>query len=380
VNRRDAIKAVAVTSSSLALSACVGRQRVQQRPIFVTRPQFFARPIIAPDREIRTTVGLRPFRIPGFRVEPEKVGQKTLVHNYGHGGAGITLSWGTAQLACDLARASGEKRAAVLGCGVVGLATARTLQQRGYDVTIYTRDVPPETTSNRSGGFWLPYSVFEPGQESPAFRDQFARAVEVSFTAFQLLVGAEYGVRWLPTYVASNHAAEPNSEFGANSPLLRYLPELRELHPDEHPFAQQYVRSFRAMLVDPHAYLRAQVRDFRLAGGKVVIMEIADPSQLVFVPETLIMNCTGLGAASIFNDAQMTPIRGQLTVMLPQPEVDYAVLAGELYMFPRQDGIVLGGTYVRGDWSTTPDVEAKRRIIAGHAQLFQPLAQEPHYR
>jgi glycine/D-amino acid oxidase-like deaminating enzyme len=58
--------------------------------------------LVSPDREIRTVVGLRPYRPSGFVVRAEKLGEKLVIHNYGHGGAGITLSWGTSQLAAAL--------------------------------------------------------------------------------------------------------------------------------------------------------------------------------------------------------------------------------------------------------------------------------------
>lgn len=64
----------------------------------------FAPVNVSPDRIIRTTVGLRPFRDPGYLVKAEKLGRKLLVHNYGHGGGGISLSWGTAAEALELAR------------------------------------------------------------------------------------------------------------------------------------------------------------------------------------------------------------------------------------------------------------------------------------
>src|SRR5689334_17519023 len=140
----------------------------------------FAPVKVSRGRIIREVVGLRPYRDEGFVVTAERVGPKLLVHNYGHGGAGITLSWGTASLAVDLARdflaaqaarphrgsrPVTHRRFAVLGSGVNGLSTALLLQRRFQDgpgtVTIYARDLPPETTSNIAGGFWSPTSVYE---------------------------------------------------------------------------------------------------------------------------------------------------------------------------------------------------------------------------
>jgi D-amino-acid oxidase len=43
-------------------------------------------------------VGLRPFRKSGVRLEREKLRDgRTVIHNYGHGGSGFTLSWGCAE-------------------------------------------------------------------------------------------------------------------------------------------------------------------------------------------------------------------------------------------------------------------------------------------
>ncbi len=113
-----------------------------------------ARVRVSADRVIRTIMGLRPFRPSGFVVRGEKRGEKTVIHNYGHGGAGITLSWGTAQLAVEEGAKSEARDCAVLGCGVVGLSTARLLQLRGYNPVIYAKEMPPLTTSNVAGGYW----------------------------------------------------------------------------------------------------------------------------------------------------------------------------------------------------------------------------------
>ncbi|MBQ74821.1 MAG: hypothetical protein CMQ20_07325 [Gammaproteobacteria bacterium] len=79
---------------------------------------------VSRDRIIRTVVGHRPFRRQGFNVSAERQGNKTLIHNYGHGGGGITLCWGTSHLAMELAIQTNEKRCAVLGSGTAGLTSA----------------------------------------------------------------------------------------------------------------------------------------------------------------------------------------------------------------------------------------------------------------
>jgi glycine/D-amino acid oxidase-like deaminating enzyme len=112
------------------------------------------------------------------------------------------------------------------------------------------------------------------------------------------------------------------------------------------------------------------VADVRAAGATIVVRELRDRADLLSLPERVIMNCTGLGAKALFDDAELIPVKGQLSVLLPQPEVDYIVIGGPGYMFPRSDGILLGGTFERGDWSLSVDELALRRIVEGHMQFF----------
>ena len=130
------------------------------------------------------------------------------------------------------------------------------------------------------------------------------------------------------------------------------------------------MRQFDTPVIEPPVYLAAMLDEFRIAGGRVRVGEIADLAALQALPEKLVFNCTGLGAKALFGDAELTPVKGQLTVLLPQPEVEYAVIAGDFYMFSRADGILLGGTHAEGDWSLEPDLAAKQRVLAGHKSLF----------
>src|SRR5436190_9916620 len=156
---------------------------------------------VSPGRVIRTVAGLRPYRPSGFVVRAEALGDKRLVHNYGHGGAGITLSWGSSKLAAELGLQGHSGPVAVLGSGVMGLSTARLVQEAGFAVTIYAASLPPDTTSNVAGGQFHPFAVFREGDATPEFMTQFTRALDYSWRRYQIMVGDDYGIHWLPTYV-----------------------------------------------------------------------------------------------------------------------------------------------------------------------------------
>ena len=78
-----------------------------------------------------------------------------------------------------------------------------------------------------------------------------------------------------------------------------------------------------------------------------------------------------LGARALFGDQELTPIKGQLAFLLPQAEVEYMTVGpGDIYMFPRRDGVVLGGTHDRGVWDTSVDPAVTARILRESAALF----------
>src|SRR5580700_4440605 len=119
---------VFVSTSMMFVAGCAARRTtIARQP---TAPRL-APVRVSEARVIRTIAGLRPYRPSGFVVRGEKLGDKVVIHNYGHGGAGITLSWGSAHLAVNEGLKTGLRDCAVIGCGVVGLATARMLQERG---------------------------------------------------------------------------------------------------------------------------------------------------------------------------------------------------------------------------------------------------------
>jgi D-amino-acid oxidase len=104
--------------------------------------------------------------------------------------------------------------------------------------------------------------------------------------------------------------------------------------------------------------------------------ELTSREEIQGLPERVVLNCTGLGAKALFGDQELEPVRGQLTFLLPQAEVDYIVIAGGLYMFPRRDGILLGGTFEHGDWSLEVNETTRQRIVGGHRGLFESMREK----
>lgn len=271
------------------------------------------------DRVIRTTVGLRPHRPSGFVLRAERLDAKTVIHNYGHGGSGMSLSWGTgfmaAEMAEDTATGQQDRRAAVIGCGVVGLTTARQLQRRGFAVTIYAMAVPPNTTSNMSlAGFTPTSGLVETDQRTAAWDAQFRRAVEIAYKQLQLLAGPKYGISWTNGYsmldappANASVQPEPEPEPGPGrarssrpSPPSLLPPELRTgaivLGPGDHPFPTPYVSYQPSIRIEPSVYLDQLVEDVLFWGGHIVIRRFDTPQDLMSLEESVILNCTGLGS------------------------------------------------------------------------------------
>jgi D-amino-acid oxidase len=377
IDRRSFLR-TGLTAAGLALATSGDRRVFAQTvgrkiaPIRVSR-----------DRVIREIVGLRPYRPEGFLVEGQLVGNKLLIHNYGHGGAGITLSWGTASQAVDIVREMPQvppprraprtvpRRFAVIGCGVNGLSTAIMLQRRYQDgpgtVTIYAKDLPPETTSNIAAGYWSPVSVFDDDAVSAKWREQFRAAAVISNRAYQLLVGGQYGVRWLDIFTHHRNEASLQGELPGGNDLYPN----RIIHRDPaNYFGVPIVRQFSSMMIEPPIYLRALLRDFYNAGGRIVVKEFRSREEVMRLSEPVIFNCSGLGARALFGDEKLIPARGQLEVLLPQPEIDYGYI-GPGHMFPRSDGIFLGGTFDRENWSLAVNAEHSNYILNTHTEMMK---------
>ena len=362
-----ALGASALGISSLALTSCA---TITSK----SASQTYSPVKASWNRVLKTEVGLRPFRPEGYRIEPEAYGDKLVVHNYGHGGGGISLSWGSALLASQYVWHQRPNAVAVLGAGVMGITTALLLAQSGVKVTVYASNFVPNTTSNIAAALWLPSSYVDRKAVKPSFFVKDEQIARTSFSRFLNYVNhPEYCVYWHRYHFLNNKELKSTRELPGGNALY---PEMT-ISKSDNLFGFPYQVSMQCLMIDPSFYLRKLMQDAQMAGVKFEMREFESLNEVLALRQAVLMNCTGLGARTLFGDEALLPIQGQMTHLIPQPEINYSYVTpaknGFLYMFPRKGAIVLGGTSVKGEYSTEPNMELAKNMVQSHAELASRL-------
>ena len=330
--------------------------------------------IVSPNRVIGEMAGLRPYRKKGFRIEMETDGDKTIIHNYGHGGCGITLCWGSALKAVEFIKALNptKQEIGVIGCGVIGLTTAREIQRLGFKVAIFADKLPPYTTSNLAGALWEPTTIGDPDIFDDAYPSRLAEVARMSYKRFTKMLGPKYGVRFIDRYRVGNTVDEFQrfkSRWEADlTPELYTGKEI--LNVENNPFKTNMGERQKAIHIDPDIFLDQLIRDFRIAGGNIYTHNFSSRSEIFEVGRNIMFNCAGMGAAKLFDDTSLVPVKGQLVSLLPQDNVDYILFGPGGYMMRRSNSIVLGGSHDEGIWNLSVDPQVSSRIMTQHKQFF----------
>lgn len=320
------------------------------------------------DRITGVYVCTRPFRAAGPRIEMQKLGDKTVVHNYGHGGSGWSLSWGSGTLALQMVQSTGAHELGVIGCGAIGLTTALLAQQAGLSVRIYAKALPPDVFSMRASGLWTPDSRICDAAHASGLADRWELMTRISYARYQSLLGLPgKPIEWIDGYslaeapFGSFHgevADEP--EYGEFADRVRDLtPRSVELPPGTHPFPEPYVRRYTTLMFNISSYANLLMSEYLAAGGKIEIREFSHVDELQKLPERTLVNATGFGARALFNDDSVIPVRGQTARLVPQPEVNYGLRMKDISVVPRSDGIMVQVIGDTGNFNN-PDVTPRR--------------------
>jgi D-amino-acid oxidase len=323
-------------------------------------PDFRWNPIANPPK-----AGLRPKRDDTFRLEPEPHDGRLIVHNYGHAGAGITMSWGCAYEVLDIIASQGfggGERIAVLGGGVMGLTAAALLRERGYEVALYATAFPPCTTSDVAGGQWAPASV----QHNSKTKAQFERILAKAYHVHQSK-GAAYGVSLRPNFATTRlpSFAEVPTSIVPPPVKLANLPFARLRSPGY---------EYATLLIEPPIFLPRLIADLDEAKVPRSQKTFASITQVLSDPELtqrVIVNCTGLGAKILCRDPKVYPVKGQLVLLPAQPQLQY-LFCSPGYLFPRNDAVVVGGSEEIHFIDDKPDLRRCHTILNIVRRAFEP--------
>jgi glycine/D-amino acid oxidase-like deaminating enzyme len=336
------------------------------------------------DRITGVYVCTRPFRAAGPRIEMERLGHKTIVHNYGHGGSGWSLSWGSSTLAVNIAQTTGVRELGVIGCGALGLTSALLAQRAGLSVRIYAKALPPDVFSMRATGLWTPDSRICDAQHAADFASRWEGMARTSYAMYQSMLGLPGNpIEWIEGYYlpstspdAQNDSVSDEPDYGDFHNRVRDLtPRSVELPAGSTPF-QQPVHRYTTMMFNISTYARMLMTDFQLAGGKIVVREFDHPRELLELPEHTLINATGYGARALFKDDSIIPVRGQTARLIPQPEVTYALSTDHLGVVPRSDGLlvqVFGDTGNFNNSDLTPNRAASETAVRQLADIVASM-------
>jgi hypothetical protein len=396
LGRRQLLAGAGAVLLTAAIDGCTVTGSSANRGSPTTRPPPPARlpepvPLRAgTDRITQITVCTRPFRAQGPRLDVEPLGRKTIVHNYGHGGSGWSLSWGSSGVAVQKAMATGEREIGVIGCGALGLTSALLLQRAGARVTIYAKDLPPNVRSSLASGLWTPDSrICLEDNATPAFKALWADMARQSFRTYQSLLGLPGNpVEFIDQYFVSDDPIGPRRGAASGDTRPRFAELQHELIPDlvprhddfgpgAHSYGERYVRRNSLMMFNISAYARLLMSDFAAYGGKIEIAEFHAPDDFAKLREKTLINATGYGARALFGDESIIPVRGQLARMIPQPEVNYGLFYRGVSFVPRRDGLVFqvvgnDDYYGYNDATAAPDRAEAELAVNTIAGLYKP--------
>ncbi|MBS1822755.1 MAG: FAD-dependent oxidoreductase [Acidobacteria bacterium] len=395
MNRRAFLQRSAAFTgcSAVGLSGCMRKAVVAPAATAPSLPFYDAPGAIPPiradvDRIFRITVCLRPFRAAGPRLDVERVGEKIVVHNYGHGGSGWSLSWGSADVVVQkaLEAGNGARDVAVIGCGALGLTAAITAQRAGLSVTIYAKERPPYVRSSRATGSWTPDSrIALTSATAPGFAAQWESMARTSFAMYQSYLGMPgTPIEWTDRYALSDMTRKESAALddeGNTHGFVHYADRLADITPrsrdipaGSHPFPTKYVRRSSSLTFNVADYSRQLMNDFLITGGRIETKEFHSPQEIAALPQRVAINCTGYGARQLWSDDSIVPIRGQIAWLIPQEGVNYGLFYKGLYVLARRDGIVVQPGFGGEDegWNDTNEQPDRAAAIAG-VEVLQDL-------
>ena len=311
-------------------------------------------PHLSPDNVDQHITCIRPKRSGGARIQQERLANKLIIHNYGHGGFGWTLLPGSVLHALSLLQEAikhdpaltNPKKITVVGAGCMGLLTAIFLHEQGWDVTIIAEQTE-QLTSHKAAGS-LAVIAIKSSLENQALMNQVAIDSYVFYKNLARTPNPRFpGVTALPAYMI--HEGTPDYRYPLITAGVMAQPEdvVVNFGNDVTYNAKKFDTFFLDTIVLMQAFTN-KVLTYNIPIVKKKITNIAE------IETTIIFNCSGLGARA-WDAKAIVPVQGHLVRVKNQPQAafDYIIFAhikidGKLreISWTPKDGGLLGGSAI----------------------------------
>jgi D-amino-acid oxidase len=229
-------------------------------------------------------------------------------------------------------------------------------------ITIWTKDIPPNTTSNRAGGLIFPF-LCEPLEKV----NQWMKATIHRYQTCPTL----------SHYVTSGKYFEYFDQPKKEPEWKDLMPSFRRLTSGEYPSGYADGFGMDVLVIEVPDLLKYLLEHFRELGGNIVIKEVHNIDE-AFEEFDIVCNCTGLGSRKLFNDELIYPTRGQVIRIANTNKLSHVLCDDEghnslSYVVCRKNDIVLGGTAQSHNWSLDPDPQDTAQILSKVEILSQGL-------
>jgi D-amino-acid oxidase len=265
-----------------------------------------------------------------------------------------------------------KQKILVIGAGVSGLSTAILLLKKGYEVEIWSKDLPMHTTSAVAAAFWFPF-LAEP-QDKIIGWSNFTR----KYLEEHALNDQESGCDERDFYEFLDEPAGDPWWKGA-------VKSWRHLKEHEIPVDYKDGYSTRLILMDTTLYLPWLFNKFEELGGNFEQRKVGSLLNDTANYSTVV-NCTGLGAQTLCDDQELYPVRGQVILIKPngvnEVKADDSGHNQLAYIIPRKNDIVLGGTTQINNWdlevnpTDTEEILKKAAILDSRFKNVTVLAEK----
>jgi len=252
---------------------------------------------------------------------------------------------------------------AIIGAGISGMSTALLLVQKKHRITVYAKAFSPNITSDRAAAFWFPYHIRNDKRGigwCQASYDHYKKLAEQKDTGIsiqQLIKVLRKGVKeeeqvWMDFMPKDSCRIMHSNELSSN-------------------IAKGY--DIKVPLIETQIFLPYLQMRLQDSGVEFIKKEIKYFNELT-LDNDIVINCSALGSGNLCNDKSIIPVKGQVGLLAPKKDLPiYLDNEKLLYIVPRKDAIIVGGTYEERIETETTDPLVIERLLNNAYEVFPEL-------